>query len=62
MQGGKMVEMNTLSAQDKQAVEKCLKELFDMTDEELAKMTNFLEIDAYKSLRNTSASGTTTGQ
>ena len=50
MQGGKMVEMNTLSAQDKQAVEKCLKERFNMTDEELAKVTSFIELDAYKTL------------
>ena len=50
MQGGRMVEMNTLSAQDKQAVEKCLKERFNMTDEELAKVTSFIELDAYKTL------------
>lgn len=50
VQGGKIVEMNSLSAQDKQAVEKCLKERFDMTDEELAGVTSFIHLDAYKTL------------
>ena len=48
--GGKMVEMKNLSAQDKKAVEKCLKDRFNMTDEELAKVTSFIELDAYKTL------------
>ena len=48
--GGKIVEMSSLSAQDKQAVEKCLKERFNMTDEELSKVTLFTQLDAYKTL------------
>ena len=48
--GGKIVEMSSLSAQDKQAVEKCLKERFNMTDEELSKVTSFIQLDAYKTL------------
>lgn len=49
-QGGKNVDMSSLSAQDKQAVEKCLKDRFKMTDEELASTTFFLEVNAYKTL------------
>ena len=48
--GGQMIEMKNLSAQDKKAVEKCLKERFNMTDEELAKVTSFIQLDAYKTL------------
>ena len=48
--GGQMIEMKNLSAQDKQAVEKCLKERFNMTDEELSKVTLFTQLDAYKTL------------
>ena len=48
--GGQMIEMKNLSAQDKKAVEKCLKDRFNMTDEELAKVTSFIELDAYKTL------------
>ena len=49
-QGGKSVEMTTLSAQDKQAVEKCLKDRFNMTDQELASVSLFVQLDAYKTL------------
>ena len=38
-QGGKNVELSSLSDQDRQAVEKCLKDRFKMTDEELANLT-----------------------
>ena len=48
--GGQMIEMKNLSVQDKKAVEKCLKERFNMTDEELAKVTSFIQLDAYKTL------------
>ena len=48
--GGQMIEMKNLSAQDKQTVEKCLKERFNMTDEELAKVSSFIQLDAYKTL------------
>ena len=47
---GQKIEMKNLSAQDKQAVEKCLKERFNMTDEELSKVTLFMQLDAYKTL------------
>ncbi len=48
--GGKNVEMSSLSDQDKEAVEKCLRDRFNMTDEELASVTFFLQLDAYKTL------------
>ena len=41
LSGGKNVEMSSLSAEDKQAVEKCLKDRFGLTDEELAALPNF---------------------
>ena len=50
VEGGKVVEMSSLSDLDKQAVEKCLKERFNMTDEELKTVTNFIQLDAYKTL------------
>ena len=49
-QGGKSVEMSSLSAQDKQAVEKCLRDRFNMTDDELESVALFLQLDAYKTL------------
>lgn len=49
-QGGKNVEMSSLSDQDRQAVEKCLKDRFHMTDEELASVSFFMQLDAYKTL------------
>ena len=49
-QGGKNVEMKSLSAEEKQAVEKCLKDRFNMSDEELASTSFFLHLDAYKTL------------
>lgn len=49
-QGGKNVEMKDLSAQDKQAVEKCLKDRFNMTDNEVASVSFFLQLNAYKTL------------
>lgn len=49
-QGGKSVEMSSLSDQDRQAVEKCLKDRFKMTDEELAKTTFFIQLNAYMTL------------
>lgn len=48
--GGKMIEMKDLSAEEKQAVEKCLTERFGYTAEELAKVTSFMQLDAYKTL------------
>lgn len=50
VEGGTSVEMNSLSAQDKQAIEKCLKDRFNMNNEELASVTNFIQLDAYKTL------------
>ena len=50
--GGKYVEMKELSAQNKQAVEKCVKDRFKLTDEELATHTSFVQFDAYKVLNN----------
>ena len=50
VQGGKTVEMSSLSAEDKQAVEKCLKDRFDMTDQDLASMSYFVHLDAYKTI------------
>lgn len=50
LSGGKNVEMSSLSAEDKQAVEKCLKDRFGLTDEELAALPNFIQLDAYKTL------------
>ena len=49
-QGGKSIEMSSLSAQDKQAVEKCLRDRFNMTDDELGSVAIFLQLDAYKML------------
>ena len=49
-QGGKNVELSSLSDQDRQAVEKCLKDRFKMTDEELASQTFFTQLNAYKTL------------
>ena len=49
-QGGKNVSMSSLSDQDKQAVEKCLKDRFNMTDAQLASTTFFIQLDAYKTL------------
>ena len=49
-QGSKVVEMKDLSATDKEAVEKCLTERFGYTAEELANVTNFVQLDAYKTL------------
>lgn len=49
-QGGQNVEMSSLSAQDRQAVEKCLKDRFKMTDTELASTTFFMQVNAYKTL------------
>ena len=51
-QGGKNVEMSSLSDQDRQAVEKCLKDRFHMTDEELASVSFFIQLDAYKTLNS----------
>lgn len=42
--------MSSLSAEDKQAVEKCLKDRFDMTDQDLASMSYFVHLDAYKTI------------
>ena len=50
VQGGKNVEMSSLSAQDKEAVEKCLKDRFKMTDDELASVSFFVQLNAYKTL------------
>ena len=47
---GNIVEMTSLSAQDKQAVEKCLKDQFDMTDYDLSGLESFVQIDAYETL------------
>ena len=49
-QGGKPVYMKDLSAQDKQAVEKCLKDRFKLTDAEVASNEFFIQLDAYKTL------------
>jgi len=48
--GGKNVDMSSLSDQDRQAVEKCLKDRFKMSDEELASVSFFVQLDAYKTL------------
>ena len=50
VQGGQSVPMSSLSAQDKAAVEKCLKDRFNMTDDELASVTIFVQLNAYKTL------------
>ena len=50
VQGGKYIEMTELSAQDKQAVEKCLKDRFKLTDDELASVSSFVQMNAYKTL------------
>lgn len=47
---GKIVEMSSLSAPNKQAVEKCLKDQFDMTTYELSTLESFVQIDAYETL------------
>ena len=48
--GASVVSMQSLNAQDKQAVATCLKERFKMTDEEIAKLSIFNSIDAQKAL------------
>ena len=50
VQGGQSVPMSSLSDQDKAAVEKCLKDRFNMTDDELASVTIFVQLNAYKTL------------
>jgi hypothetical protein len=50
VQGGQIVQMSSLSAQDKAAVEKCLTDRFNMTADELASTTFFIQLDAYKTL------------
>ncbi len=47
---GKPVEMSSLSAQDKQAVEKCLKDQFNMTNYDLSNLESFVQIDAHETL------------
>ena len=47
---GNIVEMSSLSAQDKEAVEKCLKDQFNMSTYELSTLDNFIQIDAYETL------------
>lgn len=49
-QGGKNVTMGSLPDQDRQAVEKCLRDRFNMTDAELASVSFFIQLDAYKTL------------
>lgn len=39
-----------LSDQDKKAIKTCLKERFNMTDDEIAALTSFWKMDAYKAL------------
>ena len=51
-QGATPIEMKDLSAQDKQAIEKCLKDRFKLTDEQVAAQTTFVQFDAYKVLNN----------
>ena len=50
VQGGKTVQMSSLSAQDKAAVEKCMKDRFNMTADELESTTFFIQLNAYKTL------------
>ena len=47
---GMPVEMSSLSAQDKQAVETCLKDQFNMTSYDLSNLESFVQIDAYETL------------
>ena len=47
---GKPVEMSSLSAQDKQAVEKCLKDQFNMSNYDLSNLESFVQIDAHETL------------
>ena len=47
---GNIVDMSSLSAQDKEAVEKCLKDQFDMSDYDLSGLESFVQIDAYETL------------
>lgn len=48
--GATVVSMESLNAQDKQAVATCLKERFKMTDDEIANLSNISCIDANKAL------------
>lgn len=48
--GATTVKMESLNAQDKQAVATCLKERFKMTDAEIADLSVFSVIDANKAL------------
>ena len=47
---GNIVEMSSLSAQNKQAVEKCLKDQFNMSTYELSTLESVVQIDAYETL------------
>ena len=47
---GKPVEMSSLSAQDKQAVEKCMKDQFKMSNYDLSNLESFVQIDAHETL------------
>ena len=47
---GNEVKMNSLSAQDKEAVEKCLKDQFDMSDYDLSTLETFIQINAHETL------------
>ncbi len=47
---GDIVDMSSLSAQDQEAVKKCLKDQFDISDYDLSALESFVQIDAYEKL------------
>ena len=50
LSGGQNIMMSDLSAEEKLVVETCLKDRFKMTDTELAGLSSYVLLDAYKTL------------